>query len=41
MHWPLQDPAAAQGSEETILVTFRSARDQVEVLVRRLLHDLA
>jgi arsenate reductase len=41
MHWPLQDPAAAQGSEETILVTFRSARDQVEVVVRRLLHDLA
>ena len=41
LHWPLEDPAAAAGSEETILVTFRTVRDQVEMLVRGLVRDLA
>lgn len=41
LHWPLEDPAAAAGSEETILATFRTVRDQVEMLVRGLVRDLA
>jgi len=41
LHWPLEDPAAAQGSEGAVLATFRTVRDQVEALVRGLLHDRA
>ena len=41
LHWPLEDPAAAAGSEETILATFRTVRDHVEMLVRGLVRDLA
>lgn len=40
LHWPLEDPAAAAGSEEAILATFRTVRDQVEMLVRGLVRDL-
>ncbi len=41
LHWPLEDPAAAQGRESTVLATFRTVRDQVEALVRGLVQDLA
>jgi arsenate reductase len=41
LHWPLDDPAAAEGSEEAVLATFRKIRDQVEVQVRALVRDLA
>ena len=34
LHWPLEDPAAATGSEAEILAMFRRIRDQVESLVR-------
>lgn len=34
LHWPLEDPAAATGSETEILAMFRRIRDQVESLVR-------
>ena len=27
LHWPLPDPAAAQGSPEEVMVTFRAVRD--------------
>ena len=37
LHWPLEDPAAAQGSEESILATFRQIRDQIEGRMRELL----
>lgn len=40
LHWPLEDPAAAQGSEESILTTFRKIRDQIEAQVRGLVRDL-
>jgi arsenate reductase (thioredoxin) len=41
LHWPLEDPAAAQGSEEAVLATFRAIRDQVEARVRDLVRELA
>jgi arsenate reductase len=41
LHWPLEDPAAAQGSEESVLATFRKIRDQIEAQVRTLARDLA
>jgi arsenate reductase len=40
LHWSLEDPAAAQGSEDAILATFRTVRDQVEVLMHGLVRDL-
>ncbi len=41
LHWPLEDPAAAQVSPETIVATFRDIRDQIEVRVRELARDLS
>lgn len=39
-HWPLDDPAKAQGDEEEIMRVFRNSRDdirqRVEELIRRL-----
>lgn len=40
LHWPLEDPAAAAGSEDEILATFRRIRDQVESRVEELLRTL-
>jgi arsenate reductase len=40
LHWPLEDPAAAHGSEEVVLNTFRKIRDQIEEQVRGLVRDL-
>jgi arsenate reductase len=37
LHWPLEDPAAATGTDAEILATFRRIRDQVESRVRDLL----
>jgi arsenate reductase (thioredoxin) len=33
LHWPFDDPAAVQGSEEQQLAAFRSVRDQIEVKI--------
>ncbi len=41
LHWPLEDPASAEGSPEAILATFRDVRDQIEVRVRELVRDLS
>ncbi len=30
IHWPIDDPAGATGTEEEILDTFRSARDDIK-----------
>jgi len=30
LHWPLPDPAAAQGAEEDVLAAFRAVRDEIE-----------
>lgn len=34
IHWPFDDPAAAEGSEEEILAKFRDVRDQIAVKVQ-------
>ena len=33
-HWPLDDPAKAQGSEEAIMDQFRASRDDIEQRVK-------
>ena len=40
LHWPLDDPARAQGSPEEILQVFRRSRDGIERLVRNLIEEL-
>jgi len=40
LHWPLEDPAAAWGTDAEILARFREIRDQVEVRVSALLPEL-
>jgi arsenate reductase len=37
LHWPLDDPAAAKGTEAEILAKFRESRDQIEGRVIELL----
>lgn len=34
LHWPLEDPADATGTDEDRLVVFRKVRDQISVRVR-------
>jgi arsenate reductase (thioredoxin) len=36
-HWPLEDPARAEGSEEEIMLSFRLIRDQIKVFVEQLI----
>jgi len=36
-HWPLEDPAKAQGSEDAIMEQFRASRDDIETRVKDLL----
>ena len=40
IHWPLEDPGAAKGSEAEILAKFREIRDQIEARVLELLQGL-
>jgi arsenate reductase len=40
VHWPLDDPAKATGSEEEILQVFRSSRDDIRERVKGLLQEL-
>jgi arsenate reductase len=40
LHWPLEDPAAATGSNDQILATFREVRDEIEVRVTELVRRL-
>lgn len=35
VHWSIEDPAAAQGSEKERLAEFRRVRDQIRLLLRR------
>lgn len=39
-HWPLDDPAKAQGSEEEITAEFRRVRDDVKRRVSDLINNL-
>ena len=36
-HWPLSDPAAAQGNDEEVLPVFRRVRDRIQQRVTPLL----
>lgn len=40
LHWPLADPAAAEGAEEEILGAFRRIRDEIRDLVKGLLREV-
>lgn len=35
LHWDLEDPAAAQGSDEEKLAVFRKVRDEIRVRIER------
>jgi arsenate reductase len=38
LHWPLEDPAAAKGTDSEVLAKVREIRDQIEERVRDLIH---
>jgi len=40
VHWPLNDPAKAAGTEVEVIEAFRASRDEVEKRVRELLRKL-
>jgi arsenate reductase len=40
LHWPLEDPAQAQGSAAEIREVFRDSRDEIDCRVRALLTEL-
>lgn len=40
LHWPFDDPAAAQGTEEEILMKFRTVRDEIDLKIKIWLEDL-
>lgn len=39
LHWPLNDPAKATGTEDEVMAAFRATRDDIEVRVQELLAD--
>lgn len=40
IHWPLEDPAKAQGSEEEIMQVFQDSRDDIRRRTNELLDEL-
>jgi len=40
LHWPFDDPAAFEGSEQDKLEFFRQVRDQIEIRIRQWLFEL-
>jgi len=40
VHWPLDDPARATGSEAEVMATFRRSRDDIRARVQALLDEL-
>ena len=40
LHWPLQDPAKAEGTEEEIMQVFRASRDDIQSRVNTLIDEL-
>ena len=40
VHWPLSDPAKAEGTEEQIMQVFRASRDDIRQRVQSLLDEL-
>ncbi|MEZ5541111.1 MAG: arsenate reductase (thioredoxin) [Pseudomonadota bacterium] len=41
IHWPLNDPARASGSDAEVMAVFRASRDEIRQRVETLLADLA
>ena len=41
VHWPLEDPAKATGTEEQIMDIFRGTRDDIKQRVRALLQEFS
>ena len=41
IHWPLNDPAKATGTEEEIMAVFRASRDDIRQRVKTLMSELA
>jgi arsenate reductase len=39
-HWPLEDPAKAEGTEEEIMTKFRTTRDEIKQRVTELINRL-
>lgn len=40
LHWPLPDPAKAQGTEDEVMAQFRRVRDEIRTRVAALLAEL-
>ena len=40
LHWPLPDPARAEGTEEQRMQVFREVRDEIAVRVEDLLSEI-
>ncbi len=40
LHWPLNDPAGAGGSDEDVMQIFRASRDDIQGRVKTLLQEL-
>ncbi len=40
LHWPFEDPAGAEGSEEQKLAVFRKVRDQIRDRIKQYLDDV-
>ncbi|MFH0945337.1 MAG: arsenate reductase ArsC [Planctomycetota bacterium] len=40
-HWPIADPVRATGCDAEIMAAFRTARDEIELRVTRLLEELS
>ncbi len=41
IHWPLEDPAKFEGSDEAKLAKFRDVRDQIALLIQQWLVELS
>ncbi|MBE0427373.1 MAG: arsenate reductase ArsC [Nitrospirae bacterium] len=40
IHWPIKDPVGTIGTEEEIMKDFRRARDEIKILVQKLINDI-
>ena len=40
LHWPLNDPAKAEGNEEDVMQVFRASRDDIKDRIKDLLAEL-
>jgi len=40
VHWPLKDPAKAEGTEDEIMTEFRRVRDEIEKMVKNFIQEV-